>query len=136
MLAGKLVVSGSSIAITYLVLLQLVCTETAEAQRPALEQQLLSEPVQDLAADAREKGDAMRGAFLFHSPGLGCVKCHGASRSDSSLGPDLSSWKKAVDDVHLVESVLRPSKKIDPQYRSLMVVTSDGRTLAGRRTSA
>ena len=27
--------------------------------------------------------------------------------------------------------MLQPSKKIDPQYQSLMVVTSDGRTLAG-----
>jgi putative heme-binding domain-containing protein len=131
MAAGKLVVSGGSIAITFLVFVQLLCTETAKAQGPALEQQLLSEPVQDLAADAREKGDATRGAFLFHSPGLGCVKCHGTNPRETSFGPDLSSWKKDVDDNHLVESVLRPSEKIDPQYQSLMIVTNDGRTLTG-----
>ncbi len=126
-----LVRPGSSIVTAFLITAPLICVATANAQGPSLEQQLLSEPVQDLAADAREKGDATRGAFLFHSPGLGCVKCHGTSPSETSFGPDLASWKKTVDDNHLAESVLQPSKKIDPQYQSLMVVTSDGRTLAG-----
>ena len=82
-------------------------------------------------ADAREKGDAARGAILFHSPALGCVKCHGTHSRESSLGPDLSTWKRQVDDGHLIDSVHRPSVVIEPRYRSLQILTSDGQTFAG-----
>jgi putative heme-binding domain-containing protein len=101
----------------------------AWAQSSSLEQTLLAEPGGDLAADARELGDASRGALLFHLPGMGCVRCHDGG--PDSLGPDLSSWSRRVDDLHLVESVLRPSARIEDRYRSRLIVTADGRTLAG-----
>lgn len=109
----------------------LASPETSVAQTASLEQELLGERVADLAADAREKGDAARGAFLFHSPGLGCVKCHDPNQSAASFGPNLSSWADKVDDNHLIESVLRPAAKIDPKYRTSILVTSDGKTLTG-----
>lgn len=105
--------------------------QTGRAQGTALETQLLGESMTDIAADAREKGDSSRGAFLFHSPGLGCAKCHVADATEKSFGPDLSLWKRSVSDVHLVESVLRPSAKIEPQYQSLTILTGDGRTISG-----
>ena len=101
------------------------------SQRPTLEQQLLAESVSDLAADAREKGDAAKGAILFFSPGVGCAKCHDGDPRGRGFGPDLSAWKRKVDDDHLVESVLRPSTKIEQAYQSLMLLTSDGRSIVG-----
>jgi putative heme-binding domain-containing protein len=112
-----------------LVVLKFCFQRSAQAQAPALDQLLLAQPRGDLAADAREKGDAARGALLFYSPGLGCIKCHDGSAT--GLGPNLSAWDRPVDDAHLVESVLQPSAKIEPKYRSLIVLTSDGRTLLG-----
>lgn len=103
---------------------------SANAQVVSLEQELLAERIEDLAADAREKGDAMHGAFLFHSYALGCAKCHDDSQTPN-LGPDLSNWQKTVDDRHLVESVLRPSTKIDDRYRSVVIVTFGGKSLSG-----
>ena len=103
---------------------------TTDAQRPGLERGLLAESTSDLAADAREKGNADRGALLFHSPGLGCVKCHATSDKEG-FGPDLSVWKRKVDDTHIVDSVLRPSAHIEPAFRNLRVVTVDGQTLIG-----
>ena len=131
MVARELMSPGFSFAIACLALVQSACIATVAAQEITFEQQLLAEPAADLAADARELGDAARGAILFHSPGLGCVKCHGGESDPPSFGPDLSDWKRAVDDVHLIESVLRPSAFIEPRYRSLQLVTSDGRTLTG-----
>jgi putative heme-binding domain-containing protein len=102
-----------------------------DAQRISLEQQLMAEQMVDLAADAREKGDPVGGAILFHSPGVGCGKCHLNSGGKRSLGPDLSSWKRFVDDLHLVESVLRPSGKVEQEYRSVQILTGDGRSVTG-----
>ena len=71
-----------------------------QAQCQQLERDLLSEPLADLAADAREKGDPARGAVIFHSPRIGCIKCH--SNTDlSGFGPNLTHWKRKVDDEHL-----------------------------------
>lgn len=124
---------------------QLVCPPTASAQTAALEQQLMDEEPDDLAADARELGDRSRGAFLFHSPGVGCAKCHVATKvveagaaetsRDNALGPDLASWKRSVDDRHLIESVLQPSAKIEPDYQSIQVITVDGRPIVGIEVS-
>ncbi len=119
-------------AIACLTLVMLIAFHgNAFAQSISLEQRLLAEPVKDLAADAREKGDATRGALLFHSPGLGCAKCHDQRQTPAGLGPDLAKWQQSVDDGHLVESVLQPSRKIEPAYRSLLIVTGDGQTLTG-----
>ena len=101
-----------------------------QAQCQQLERDLLSEPLADLAADAREKGDPARGAVIFHSPRIGCIKCH--SNTDlSGFGPNLTHWKRKVDDEHLIESVLKPSAKIQPEYQNILVLTSDGRTFVG-----
>ncbi|MGI9474387.1 MAG: DUF6797 domain-containing protein [Rubripirellula sp.] len=110
--------------------LLLISCAVASAQGPELERSLLNEPVSDLAADAREKGDAKRGALLFHSPGIGCAKCH-ANQLEDGFGPNLSLWRRKVDDYHIVDSVLRPSAHIQPEYRNLRVLTSDGRTFIG-----
>ncbi len=101
------------------------------AQQLSLEQQLLGESVTDLAADARSQGDASRGAFLFHSPSLGCAKCHSQDQDRASFGPDLAELKTPVDEAHLVDSVLRPSKAVSKKYQSLVIVTTDGRTVTG-----
>ncbi len=114
-------------AVASLALFALPC----HGQRVSLEQQLLTEPAADLAADAREIGDAVRGAILFHSPGVGCAKCHLGSNGEPALGPDLATWKRTVDDLHLVQSVLSPSEKVEPEYRSVQIVTADGRSFAG-----
>ncbi len=100
-------------------------------QTTPLEKQLLDEPVADLASDARELGDATRGAFLFHSPAMGCAKCHSLNPAAPSIGPNLALWKQAVDDAHLIESVLQPSRTIAPQYQSVTIVTDQGRAITG-----
>ena len=47
------------------------------------------------------------------------------------FGPNLSIWKRQVNDQHLVASVLKPSAEIQPEFRNIRLLTADGRTLIG-----
>jgi len=101
-------------------------------EKPTLEQQLLAETAENLAQAARKQGDARRGAILFHRPHIGCSKCHAVGAGLSLLGPDLTKLdKKTTTAAHLVESILAPSKVIRDEYRAVVVVTADGKTVAG-----
>ncbi len=95
-----------------------------------LTQQLLKEPIADLAKAARQKGDAGRGAVLFFQPFLTCAKCHDAE-TGTQLGPDLAQAGKEATAEYLIESVLAPSKAIKKGYEPLTVSTTDGRTIIG-----
>ncbi len=97
---------------------------------PGLAQQLLKEPVADLAKAARERGDASRGAVLFFQPFLSCAKCHDAE-TGTQFGPDLSKPDKGTTAEHLIESVLAPSKVIRKGYEPVVVRTADARTVTG-----
>ena len=108
-----------------------VVADPAPAPAPAsLAQQLLKEPVAELAKAARERGDAGRGAVLFFQPFLTCAKCHDAE-AGTQLGPDLALPGKEATAEYLIESVLLPSKVIKKGYEPLTVNTIDGRTVTG-----
>ena len=77
--------------------LSLALCQSVDAQGQVMEKTLLSEPLADIAADAREKGNPTRGAIIFHSPGTGCAKCH-STIDKTGFGPNLSVWKRKVDD--------------------------------------
>jgi uncharacterized repeat protein (TIGR03806 family) len=78
------------------------------------------------------KGDAARGKELFFkSAGLECVKCHRVAGTGSTLGPDLSQIGKKYTRAQLLESILEPSKSIDPQYVNYMLETTDGQVHSG-----
>ncbi len=103
----------------------------AAAEPPAgLAQQLLKEPVADLARDARARGDATRGAVLFFQPFLSCAKCHDGE-AGTQFGPDLAKPEKGTTAEHLIESVLAPSKALRKGYEPVTVRTTDARTITG-----
>ena len=96
-----------------------------------LTKQLQTEPLGQLALDAQEKGDPVRGALLYPQPNLGCAKCHSTDRANQ-LGPELTTLPSDLTNEAIVESLLYPSKKIREGYESTTVLTFDGRTLTGR----
>jgi putative heme-binding domain-containing protein len=98
-----------------------------------LEAELQRLHLTELVANARMQGDAARGAILFHQPYMACAKCHvaGSNEATALLGPDLSALGNEVSDESLVESVLYPSKVIRPGFESLLVLTTEGRTISG-----
>lgn len=99
--------------------------------RPALQQELLKENSAALAKAAREKGDAGRGAIVFHRSELLCTRCHTAGEDMGKLGPDLAKVGKEATDGYLIESVLLPSKTIKKGFETLTITTTAGKSVSG-----
>jgi putative heme-binding domain-containing protein len=78
------------------------------------------------------KGDAERGRKLFfESSVLQCVKCHRIGKVGGAVGPDLSDIGKKATRAQILESLLEPSKKIDPQWVAYLLETTDGKLYTG-----
>jgi putative heme-binding domain-containing protein len=78
------------------------------------------------------KGDAGRGRTLFfESAGLQCSKCHRVNGKGSTLGPDLSEIAKKATRSQILESLLEPSKTIEPKWLTYALETTDGKVHVG-----
>jgi putative heme-binding domain-containing protein len=77
-------------------------------------------------------GDAGRGRMLFfETAGVQCKNCHKIGDQGQTLGPDLTQIGKKLDKAKLLESILEPSKTIDPQFVSHLVETNSGEVHTG-----
>lgn len=62
-------------------------------------------------------GDANRGReFFLRNSGVQCRNCHRVGKEGTEVGPDLTQIGKKLDRAQLLESILEPSKRIDPAY--------------------
>jgi putative heme-binding domain-containing protein len=77
------------------------------------------------------RGDAVHGEKLFWSPALNCGSCHKIGNQGTALGPDLSTIGKLRTREDLLESILEPSRRIEPKYAAYVVQTVDGRAMTG-----
>jgi putative heme-binding domain-containing protein len=78
------------------------------------------------------KGDAKRGSELFaHSTSLACRNCHKVGGDGKEVGPDLSRIGGARTRSQLVESLVDPSRRIEPLWQSHAVETTDGQIVTG-----
>jgi putative heme-binding domain-containing protein len=77
------------------------------------------------------KGDAARGDKLFWSQAVNCGKCHRVGERGTAVGPDLSKigGERAAGD--LLDSLLAPSRRIEPKFATYMAQTADGRVIVG-----
>ena len=108
----------------------LSCAE-AQTETQTLTQQLQQEAPERLVLEARESGNIVRGAILFHQGNINCAKCHQPAAAKDRLAPVLSGLGKEVTDASLVESILDPSKAISKGYETLNVLTVNGRVVNG-----
>jgi putative heme-binding domain-containing protein len=76
-------------------------------------------------------GDAGRGEELFWSKALNCGSCHKVGGRGTAVGPDLSAIGKLRGREDLLESILEPSRRIEPKYAAYVAQTADGRSLTG-----
>src|SRR2546430_1210877 len=78
------------------------------------------------------KGNPERGrAVFFKTAGVQCAICHKIGGVGGAVGPDLSEIGKKYDRAKILESILEPSKEIEPAYTSYAVQMNDGRVLVG-----
>jgi putative heme-binding domain-containing protein len=64
-----------------------------------------------------------------------CLRCHRFGERGGQIGPDLTFVGKRFDNRTLLESILEPSKVIDPKYHNSQYSLADGRVIAGRTMS-
>jgi putative heme-binding domain-containing protein len=77
-------------------------------------------------------GDVEAGRKVFFEvEGVRCRSCHQVRGKGTALGPDLSEIGKQNTPAQLLESMLEPSKKIDPKYLTYVVETNGGRIYSG-----
>jgi putative heme-binding domain-containing protein len=80
------------------------------------------------------RGDPARGEQLFWSQAINCGKCHRVGQRGAPVGPDLSSIGKLRSAAELLDSLLAPSRRIEPKFAAYVVHTHDGRSLTGLMT--
>jgi putative heme-binding domain-containing protein len=76
-------------------------------------------------------GDSGRGEKLFWSESVNCGKCHRLGDRGTQVGPDLSTIGTLRSREDLLESLLSPSRRIEPKYATYLALTDDGRTATG-----
>ena len=100
-----------------------------------LTEKLIAENPTELAKQAREKGNIVRGAILYHQGNINCAKCHRATADKDRIGPDLSKIESNVTDELIIESILQPSKQFRKGYEPIVVLTKDGELFSGIKVS-
>ena len=71
-----------------------------------------------------------RGRNLFGE--TKCFACHRFNNEGGATGPDLTQVISRFGPRDLLESLIDPSKVISDQYQSIVVNTTDGRSISGR----
>ncbi len=77
-------------------------------------------------------GNANRGreVYLNMEKSL-CRKCHRIGDEGGRIGPDLAGIGDRFSRIHLIESILQPSRTIAPSYSTVSLVLNSGRALSG-----
>jgi putative membrane-bound dehydrogenase-like protein len=77
-------------------------------------------------------GNVERGREVFQNAQKpGCVKCHRVGPEGARIGPDLTGIGRRFSRVHLIESILEPSRTILPAFQNWAVKLKDGRIVSG-----
>ncbi|MCA9099349.1 MAG: hypothetical protein KDA36_13225, partial [Planctomycetaceae bacterium] len=100
-----------------------------------LENELLSAAPAELAQIAMAHGNTERGKNLFYKSAAACFACHDPPAGATRLGPELAKLKSVLKPEELVDSVLRPSNRIDKEFAQITVVTNEGKIFTGVRVS-
>jgi putative heme-binding domain-containing protein len=74
------------------------------------------------------RGDAKNGEAVFRRV---CSACHKLGDVGFNFGPELGDVGKRLSRREINESIIEPSKKVDPKYVATTVVTTDGKTEIG-----
>src|SRR5262249_11677684 len=81
-------------------------------------------------------GNVERGRKLFFDAAkTQCVKCHRVGDQGERIGPELTGVGSRCPRIHLIESILQPSRTVAPGFQTLGVTLKGGRVLAGVRVA-
>jgi putative heme-binding domain-containing protein len=74
------------------------------------------------------KGDPNNGLRIY---GRVCASCHKIGSSGFAFGPDLDDVGRRLTRHEIVESIIEPTKKVDPKYVTTTIITTDGKLFTG-----
>jgi putative heme-binding domain-containing protein len=107
----------------------------AEHQKAPLDPSLesWSAAISDTALKTAVAGaSAERGRMLFGRDGVGCVRCHAIVDGGRGRGgPSLRAAGSRFPLRHLAESIVSPSKVVQPEFRRTVLALDDGRIVRG-----
>jgi len=76
-------------------------------------------------------GDSKRGEALFWSSAVNCGTCHKIGERGTAVGPELTALGKQRTREDILESLLEPSRRIEPKFAAYLARAKDGRILTG-----
>jgi putative heme-binding domain-containing protein len=77
-------------------------------------------------------GDAPRGKkVFFENAAVSCKNCHRIGDEGKQIGPELTTIGKKLSRAQILESILEPSKLIEPKYVTYLAELDDGRLVTG-----
>ncbi len=78
------------------------------------------------------RGNIQRGREVFlNADKSQCIKCHRIEKDGARIGPDLTGLGNRFSRIHIVESILEPSRTIAPSYQTIAVALTSGKVLSG-----
>jgi quinoprotein glucose dehydrogenase len=80
-------------------------------------------------------GNPDRGRQVFFDARSLCSKCHRIGGEGERIGPELTGIGRRFSRVHIVESILEPSRTVTPGFQTIAVRLADGRTTSGIRVA-
>ena len=113
--------------------------EVREAAQKRLGREVAAAPAsgssEDMVAawsDTLEGGDVARGRDLFFTKGeVSCVRCHHAEGKGGDVGPKLDGIAATKPRPYLLESIVAPNATVAEAYRTTVILTDAGQTVAG-----
>lgn len=103
---------------------------TSAGARPVVRHWQVDELIDDvlsLSVDTRSSEAGERALAAAN-----CLQCHRWGTRGGQTGPDLTDVGKRFDGRALLESILEPSRQIDPKYLNPAFLLDDGRVVTGR----
>jgi putative heme-binding domain-containing protein len=95
--------------------------KSSKAEHERLTQAALSRP-----------GNAERGKKVFlDKERAQCIKCHRLADQGERIGPDLTGVGSRFSRIHVIESILEPSRTIAPSFGAWTINLKTGKTLTG-----
>lgn len=77
-------------------------------------------------------GDVARGKKVFlNTAGVQCKNCHRIGKEGTEIGPDLSEIGKKYNRAQILETIIEPSKVIEPKFATFLVETKGGKVHTG-----
>jgi quinoprotein glucose dehydrogenase len=77
-------------------------------------------------------GDAERGrSIFFNKADVSCLRCHKTEGQGGEVGPDLAGIGTKQKRDYLLESVVDPNRQIAKGFETVVVTTSNGKSVSG-----